>query len=44
LYREYEPGEAEEWSELDFEDDGQGRKWSDFDKNFMRELLKYSTE
>ncbi|CAI6364063.1 unnamed protein product [Macrosiphum euphorbiae] len=41
---EYEPGETMEWSELDFEVDGEGRKWSDFDKSFMIEFLKYNTK
>ncbi|XP_029348158.1 uncharacterized protein LOC115034828 [Acyrthosiphon pisum] len=41
---EDEPGETMEWSELDFEVDGEGRKWSDFDKSFMIEFLKYNTK
>ncbi|XP_060874527.1 LOW QUALITY PROTEIN: uncharacterized protein LOC132948180 [Metopolophium dirhodum] len=34
----------DEWSELDYEVDDIGRRWSKLDKEFMRELLCYTTK
>ncbi|XP_060868610.1 uncharacterized protein LOC132943592 [Metopolophium dirhodum] len=34
----------DEWSELDYEVDDRGRRWSKLDKEFMRELLCYTTK
>ncbi|CAI6354160.1 unnamed protein product [Macrosiphum euphorbiae] len=34
----------DEWSELDYEVDDRGRRWSKLDKEFMRKLLCYTTK
>jgi len=42
FYREDEP--EDKWPELGYEVDARGRRWSELDKEFMGELLRYTAK